>query len=601
MKDPPRPLAATQRRSAFGVVIVAAAYAAATGLAQLEALVPAWRFDSPVQFNANFAVAVGFAWATFQLWVHAADRVERRRWCAALLVMTLLATIQASDWLVDTSVIRNDWLDVPLWLAATRLLYGIVRHPRERPWARSAWRLGLVFQTAFIVFDLGNGPLFKSIVAGPDAVASISEWTELLAIESYVMALVLRTVGPPAPTAASFGLAVGSRARWLFDAARLFRKASYPPVRAAFYPGVRAVLIVITSLWLALTVGRRLHGAKIASGWVQLRDLLVLGLRDGFDPLSYYYQDLYRATGRAEAGFYLTRHETKNGLLYALNRMRAQPYAASEMGDKLLFADCCIRAGIAVPAILLCGGAHGIEWRAPRPTLDRDLCVKPRHGRGARGVTIYQRIAPQRFRDAAGAEIDLEQLIRRLEERGRRMPWILQPRLFNHAAIADLASSSLIAVRVITCLNEAGEPVTTHGVLRILGRLEPTWPFDDELGAPIDLVTGALGELASDRLDRCAERWPHHPMTGRAVAGSVLADWPAVRQLAEAAHRLFDHRTLIGWDVALTPEGPLLLEGNNSLDVMFPQRVYRQGFGRGPLGPLLQHHLELLGRSRGLE
>lgn len=119
--------------------------------------------------------------------------------------------------------------------------------------------------------------------------------------------------------------------------------------------------------------------------------------------------------------------------------------------------------------------------------------------------------------------------------------------------------------------------------------------------APIDLATGTLGELASDRLTRCVVRWRQHPVTGSVVAGRTLSGWPAIRALAEAAHGAFAHRTLVGWDVAWTPVGPMLLEGNNSLDVMFPQRVYRQGFGRGPLGPLLQHHLEALARARHVD
>jgi hypothetical protein len=43
-----------------------------------------------------------------------------------------------------------------------------------------------------------------------------------------------------------------------------------------------------------------------------------------------------------------------------------------------------------------------------------------------------------------------------------------------------------------------------------------------------------------------------------------------------------------------------MLEGNTNLDVMFPQRAYRQGFGRRPLGPLLHRHLSDLAKIRGV-
>jgi hypothetical protein len=167
--------------------------------------------------------------------------------------------------------------------------------------------------------------------------------------------------------------------------------------------------------------------------------------------------------------------------------------------------------------------------------------------------------------------------------------------------VADLADRSLVTFRILTCLDANGRPTVTHGVLRILSKFEPGWPGDDEYGAPIDLASGRLGPLSSDRILRCTLRWPRHPVLGHTVEGRRLSTWPGLQALALAAHAAFAHRTLVGWDLASTPEGPVVLEGNNSLDVMFPQRVYRQGFGRGPLGPLLQHHLAALARAHDVD
>jgi len=176
---------------------------------------------------------------------------------------------------------------------------------------------------------------------------------------------------------------------------------------------------------------------------------------------------------------------------------------------------------------------------------------------------------------------------------------IVQPQLRTHPEIADLADQSLIAIRVLTCLDERGEPVVTHGLLRILSKLEPAWDCRDEFASPIELHTGRLGQLISDRVAEI-ERHSHHPVTRQRVEGRVLAQWPAISALATEAHRAFSHRVFVGWDIASTVDGPVLLEGNTNLDVMFPQRAYRQGFGRGPLGPLLHRHLADLAKTRGV-
>jgi hypothetical protein len=583
------------------VLALASAFAVVTAVAQGFVATPAWRFDSPVQFDADFAVAVGLAWTLCQAIVHRRSAPLRRRWLVAVAAMLLLAAIQATDWLVDSGRVGDDWLlDLPLWAVVAALVHGLLRSARANRWAMRAWQVGLCLQLVDIVCDFGDGRLVVGWLGTPGTIASIIEWAELLAIESYVVALVLLEIAPAAALRRAV-LAAGAEARRLFEAAGLFRKASYPPLAWAHWPGMRQALVVAASLALLVAVGPRARRASGRSLRAQLSDLLLLGLRDRFDPLSYYLQDLHFRGGRAEAAQYLTRYETKNGLLHALNGLGARPHGGDELNDKLLFADCCRLAGVPTPPVLLAAADGEVVAGAPRAALDRDLCCKPRRGRGAHGIAIVRRVAAERFRAQDGATLDLDALIERLREASRAEPLVVQPRLDNHGEIADLAERSLVTFRVVTCLDPAGRPVVTHGVLRLLSKLEPDWPGDDEYGAPIELATGTLGAVRSDRLLRCAMRWSRHPVLGQRVEGRRLAVWPALHALALAAHAAFAHRTLVGWDLAATPDGPVVLEGNNSLDVMFPQRVYREGFGRGPLGPLLQHHLAALARARGVE
>jgi hypothetical protein len=586
------------------VLVGASLFALSTGLAQFLAEAPAWRIDSPVQYDSDFAVAVGLCWTLFQLAVHWQQRRERSRWLVASGAMVLLGAIQATDLLVSSGLIGDDWLlDLPLWVAAATLVHTVLRRGRERPWTMALWRVGLLLQTVFVVCDLCEGRSIAAWSVSAEDIASLAEWSELLAIESYVVALVLlgRAASPNAAALRGRALAVGAEARRVYEQAHLFRKAIYPPLRLAFYPGLRAALMVATSLGLVAAVGptvRRDAGRSLTG---QLIDLLVLGLRHGFDPLAYYFQELFRPGRRAEAAAYLTRNETKNGLLQVLNALQPSPDGGNEMKDKALFAARCQRAGLPVPTTLLSCDDQGVHGQVASGAFDRDLFLKPRHGRGARGVSVFERTGPMHYRAPDGGSIDLDALVAHAEALGRCTPLIVQPRLRNHPELADLADRSLVTVRVLTCLDAFGRPVATHGFLRILSKLEPGWRRHDEYGVPIALASGRLGPMRSDRLARCAVRYSHHPVTGRAVEGRVLGTWPALQALAVAAHRAFAHRILVGWDIASTPDGPVLLEGNINLDVMFPQRVHGQGFAQSPLGPLLQHHLATLARVHDVD
>ncbi len=582
------------------VLAVAIVYGMATVAAQTLVDVPASRFDSPVQFNSDFAVAVGLAWTLYQYILHQGDRLKLRDWSLACRAMVLLCIVQANDVLVDAGWLFDDWLlDVGLWCVASSMLYGVLRRAPKQPWALRLWWMGVAFQIVFIVFDFRDGRFMSEWLPVPFT-ASLTEWAELLAIECSVVALVVAGLQPPEPSFKAAGIEeLGALARRLFETGPVRRLAKYPPVPLAFYPGVRALLLIIVALTAVIVCGRSARRASRRSLRAQLGDLVVLCLRDGFDPLSYYQQDLHRSGGRAEAAQYLTRHETKNGLLGALNGMKEQPYARSEMADKLVFDACCRRAGLPTAKILMHFDGSRCELEASPEEMDCDLFAKPRRGRGARGTLSFRRVGENRYRGPAGEEIGLAVVIDRLGRHGRETPMIVQPHLRNHADVADLAEQSLVTVRVITCLDQTDQPVPTHGVLRLLGKLEHQWKVDDEWGAPIDMATGRLGLLASDRLSRCTLRLERHPFNGRLVAGRVLTTWPAIRALAVASHLAFAHRVIVGWDIASTDAGVVLLEGNVNLDIMFAQRVYGEGAGRGPLGPLLRHHLDVLNRTSG--
>jgi hypothetical protein len=112
-----------------------------------------------------------------------------------------------------------------------------------------------------------------------------------------------------------------------------------------------------------------------------------------------------------------------------------------------------------------------------------------------------------------------------------------------------------------------------------------------ELGSPVDLETGILGLMTGDKGDTRFQWFADHPVTGVPVLGRTLPHWPEIRAVALAAHLACPDRLLVGWDIALTPDGAVLLEGNAYPDVDFLQRVHRCPLGASPMGPLLYARL----------
>ena len=129
-----------------------------------------------------------------------------------------------------------------------------------------------------------------------------------------------------------------------------------------------------------------------------------------------------------------------------------------------------------------------------------------------------------------------------------------------------------------------------------MAKLEPTWHVHpiQEFVAPIDVETGTLGQVTGDQPECLSEWSDRHPVTEAMVAGRIVPLWQELAELAIKAHAMVPERVLIGWDMALTAEGPVLIEGNSFADVLIPQRVYRTPLGHMRMGELLNFHLDRL-------
>jgi hypothetical protein len=105
--------------------------------------------------------------------------------------------------------------------------------------------------------------------------------------------------------------------------------------------------------------------------------------------------------------------------------------------------------------------------------------------------------------------------------------------------------------------------------------------------APVDERTGEIGRLVV--LDDPPRSRPErHPETGCVVRGVTVPYWEDVRELVRDAADLHGQAPLVGWDVVVTGDGPVLIEGNARPSPillqlergLFEDRRMRRLFGR---------------------
>lgn len=227
-----------------------------------------------------------------------------------------------------------------------------------------------------------------------------------------------------------------------------------------------------------------------------------------------------------------------------------------------------------------------------------ELVIKPADGVYGDGVRLLSRTA-EGWHDHSGRPVDAAALAAYCRDHAAYRRFLLQPRLHNHGSIRQLTGTgTLQTVRVITC--SAGDGAPGRIILanwRIAGHEGIADNFDygraGNLLADVAVDTGRVRRVIAPQPDRQGTRSVSaHPVTGQRLDGFRLPDWNAVRELLLAGSSHFAPLRLIGWDVALTDDGPVLLEANAWFDA--GQNAFRalpavleglgardSGYGRG--------------------
>lgn len=287
-----------------------------------------------------------------------------------------------------------------------------------------------------------------------------------------------------------------------------------------------------------------------------------------------------KAGARLEA--FLDQDERK-GIHAIINHM-ALPLDTNPLKNKFLFEETCRRASLPLPATIA---------SADDAAAHRALVSKPRFGSKGVGVMRLVRLLDGGFQSSCGgltvSANDLGAWLAAQQAKGR----IVQECLETHPSVAAMSPGALPTLRVVTVINERGDPEVTDAALRL--SLEENRAADnfniDNLVAPVALDSGLLGP-ALRRVAKGFAESDDHPTTGARIAGEFLELLPAALELAREAHTCFSARfALVGWDIGLASVGPVLIEGNWNPGYNVLQLVHGTGVGDLRLGELYRFHL----------
>ncbi|MHB1225419.1 MAG: sugar-transfer associated ATP-grasp domain-containing protein [Gemmatimonadaceae bacterium] len=411
----------------------------------------------------------------------------------------------------------------------------------------------------------------------------------------------LLTPGWGSPTAAArlrgwYRVLAWDRARTPADRGRLLLRAFWMPVRAWREAGREVEQF-----------GAEVQVTAGLSPDVQRRQLWWLSVRHGLDATSYIDYQLYRPERRRRAAAYLQESEHTRVVRW-YNRLHDDSDARI-LRDKPMFYEWCRAHDLpAVPTLV--EFEHG-EVLAPGGRTDAasslpasDLFSKPVDATGGHGTARWRlmpsadggsawigadghsRTAEQLLAELAGTSVTLPLKDRRTS---RRM--LLQPCLRNHADLLPLTPGALCTLRILAFRAPGGPARIQLASYRLAIGDAPADNFHfGGMMAPVDIRTGRLG-TAVRRQGRVLVPVERHPDTGATIAGHQLPFWPETLTLASRALDLARRVPLIGWDIAITDDGPVLIEANAASNPDIAQAPTGTPLSDTPLPAALEAHV----------
>lgn len=351
-------------------------------------------------------------------------------------------------------------------------------------------------------------------------------------------------------------------------------------------------------------LGREAKAKHGVSKWRILREHWALRGNTGLRLDEYFFFGLFDPDMPTEAKEEYIGQKLMRPLWSALNPIEYRYL----FKNKLVFKQVCVGAGLPVADFL---GVFDPDWGyaangQPLRTAedlarwiadieDANVVFKPTAGAEGRMVLVFkgktQGAAPALVA-VDGEEWPAERLWRHLTDEAAleraclgaveiAPTFLIERRLRPHPALAALSPETLCTIRVLT-LRDRG---TAPHVMRAIFKLQTSASGLDNLAQGsvaigVDMETGKLrtgwvkpkkGEMADlARLDT-------DPASGLEFVGKQLPCWEEVMDVAVRGAAAFSSVRSLGWDIAVTPDGPAILEGNWN----WCEKHGQCGFGRG--------------------
>tara|TARA_B100001939_G_scaffold348192_1_gene373634 strand:- start:26198 stop:27277 length:1080 start_codon:yes stop_codon:yes gene_type:complete len=335
----------------------------------------------------------------------------------------------------------------------------------------------------------------------------------------------------------------------------------------------------ITAFNYVLSATRRHH----LNPFRAFADFFNFAVLKKFSPVEIYNFDLLSPQWTKQ-----DRKELVSKEIHLRNQQEVNPAAYSILTeDKVVFHYYCSAASLATPRLLAVVNRFGAsfasdhspitcfeDFRAALTQTGTGVICKPVYGAHGTGIVGFDK-KNEAYEGIRSEFPSLESFYNYLTTTGRHEEFIIQEKLTGHQEILALTGKKQVqGLRLITVMDKNNEPRLILRKIKLAGRDRLLDNFQFGQSGALLCLLDENGQIEKAHA-YCAEKQAltsisHHPETGKSLIGFQVPHWKQCVDLVLRAQKHFRPHKTIGWDVAITDEGPLLLEGNIYWDPLMP-------------------------------
>lgn len=274
-------------------------------------------------------------------------------------------------------------------------------------------------------------------------------------------------------------------------------------------------------------------------------------LRHNVPPMDYLLYGLWDEEGHQSVDDFLYSNE-RLGLMLALNQppplKRENP-----IENKTALAELCETNGISHPRRFTMARSSN-ENRSPAMM---DLWEKPATGAHGKDHILWKQIDNLYYENDRSERYPFQELVQRVSQTPSR---ILQEKLTNHPALHSYTNGGVCVVRYVSLLQTSGATRSIAATIQF-----PTGKSLLSRSGIVGRINVENGRVEDFRnVSSLYEKAEFHPDTSAPFSEFTLPHWQGLVGETARLHRLIPYYRMVGWDIVITPNGPVILEGNSS-------------------------------------